>query len=113
MADSPPDPKKYAPGSAGDWEFLYGRSIPFKHELHVFLWHLPGIVAAVAIGVAVNMTLEEILKRVSKRVAEHALVRLVWIALLVYLIFFTGFDTWVATQIHWYKIVPYPYGRAR
>lgn len=102
---------KNAPGSAGEWEFLYGKTIPFKHELHVFLWHLPGIVAAVVLGMLINMVLEEILKRFSKAVAEHWIVTLTWMAAVVYLIFFTGFDHWVAAKIHWAKIVPRPFAR--
>lgn len=105
MADSV---AKTPPGSAGDWEFLYGRTIPFKHELHVFLWHLPGIVAAFVVGLLVNMVLEEILKRISKQIAEHKLVTLVWMGAVVYLIFFTGFDAWIAAKIQWAKVVPRP-----
>lgn len=101
------------PGSAGEWEFLYGRSIPFQHQLHIFCWHFPGILCAVVIGIVTNVVLEEILKRISKRVAEHFLVTLTWVGLVLYLIFFSGFDNWVAQKIHWHKIVPNPYARAR
>lgn len=104
---------KNAPGNAGEWEFLFNKGIPFQHQLHVFCWHFPGILCAIFIGITVNVMVEEILKKISKRVAEHFLVTLTWMALVVYLIFFTNFDTWVATKIHWYKIVPYPYARAR
>ena len=112
MADTNAVPKN-APGNSGEYEFLFGKDIPFKHELHVFLWHLPGIFCAVVIGVVVNVLLEEILKRISKRVAEHPLTTIVGVVVIFYLIFATNFDTWLATQIHWWKIVPWPYGPAR
>jgi NhaP-type Na+/H+ or K+/H+ antiporter len=96
------DTVKNAPGSAGDWEFLYGKTIPFKHELHVFLWHLPGVVCALALGMLANMVLEEILKRISKSVAESRVVMLAWMGLVVYL---------VSAKIHWSKIVPRPPAR--
>ena len=112
MADTSVIPK-YAPGSAGDWEFLFGKDIPFKHELHVFLYHLPGIFVAVVLGVVLNVLLEEVLKKFSKKVAEHPLTTLVGVVLMIYLIFFTQFDVWIAYKIHWWKIVPWPYGPAR
>ena len=88
------------------WDSLFENQIPFKHQIHVFLYHLPGILLALVIGVAVNVLIEEILKRISKRVAESNWLTFIWVALVIYLIFFTRFDYWVAEKIHWYKIVP-------
>ena len=113
MAGGPETVQKNLPGSAGDWEFLYSRGIPFQHQLHVFCYHFPGIFCSLLIGLMTNMLLEEVLKRISRRVAEHFLVTLVWMGLVVYLIFFTPFDSWLATKIHWYQIVPSPYSRTR
>lgn len=95
-------------GDDGGWDFLFGKTIPFKAEMHIFAWHLPGILCAFAIGLMANWLLEETLKLVSKRVAEHALVTVTWVALVIYIIFFSGFDNWLAYKIHWYKICPPP-----
>ncbi|MBI4859556.1 MAG: hypothetical protein HY815_04750 [Candidatus Riflebacteria bacterium] len=100
------NPKQGAPKDG--WDGLFETQIPFKHQIHVLLYHLPGIFLALVIGVVVNVILEEILKRISRKLSESTYLTFVWVGLVIYLIFFTTFDTWVAAKIHWYKIVPYP-----
>jgi hypothetical protein len=112
-ATSQPIPTANPQPTAQEWEFLYKNDIPFKHQLHHFFWHFPGILCAVVIGIVTNMLLEEILKKFSKRVAEHTLVTLTWVGLIIYLVFFTNFDHWVARKISWHKIVPPPVGTFR
>ena len=93
---------------ATDWDYLFSNEIPFKSTILLLLYHLPGFVAAVMIGLAFNVILEEILGRISRKLSESTYVTFAWIVLVVYIVFFTPFDRWVADQIHWYRIVPRP-----
>jgi formate/nitrite transporter FocA (FNT family) len=96
-------------GSKDDsWDYLFGKDIPFKGELHVLAWHLPGIICAFALGLLINWLLEETLKLFSRRASEHPLVTVVWVALVIYMIFFSRFDHWVAEKISWNKVCSRP-----
>jgi hypothetical protein len=96
------------PHKTFDWEFLFAHDIPGKRQLLLFLYHLPGILVATIIGFMVNMLLEEVVKRFSKRIAESGYLNVVWIGLIVFLVFFTNLDHWVAEKTRWREVFTRP-----